>query len=278
MQIEYTRDSPMIEKTQTQPIVIAAFYKFVHLPDYQDLRYPLQDFCRARDMKGSILLAEEGINGTISGPRADMDAVLAYLRADERLADLLHKESFADAHPFSRMKVRLKREIVTLGVDNADPLQKVGTYIDPEEWNTLISDPDVILVDTRNDYEVEVGTFKGAIDPQIASFGQFPQYVQANLDPQKHKKVAMFCTGGIRCEKATAYLLDLGFEEVYHLRGGILRYLEEMPEDKTLWEGECFVFDQRISVDHQLKVGEAWICRECDLVVKSGDFCPNCGE
>lgn len=256
--------------------VIAAFYKFVPLPDYEALRTPLQDFCRSLDVKGSILVAREGINGTISGTRGAMDAVLAHLRSDERFSDLEHKESYLAYQPFNRMKVRLKQEIVRLGVPGIDPNKKVGTYVEPHEWNSLISDPDVILIDTRNDYEVEIGTFKGAIDPKTKSFGEFPDYVKATLDPQRNKKVAMFCTGGIRCEKATAYMLEQGFEEVYHLKGGILRYLETIPAEDSLWEGECFVFDHRVSVDHGLDEGEAYLCPNCHEVVKGGATCRHC--
>lgn len=237
----------------TGKFVISAFYQFVRLDDYQAMQGPMQDFCRAQGVRGSILMSDEGINGTIAGTRAGIDAVMAYLRADERLANLLHKESFADFRPFKRMKVRLKKEIVTIKRDDADPFKQVGTYVPPEEWNALISRDDVILVDTRNDYELKYGTFQGAIDPDIRSFSQFPDYIDEHLDPQTHRKVAMFCTGGIRCEKATAYLLAQGFEEVYHLEGGILRYFEEIAPEESLWDGECFVFDERVTVDKALR-------------------------
>lgn len=267
-------------------IVIATFYKFVDLPDYADLREPLLQFCREYEVKGSVLLAHEGINATIAGPRADLDAVLAYLRAHPKLADMPHKESFADFNPFPRMKVRLKREIVNLGMPEINPNNKVGTYIDATEWNKLISSPDVILLDTRNDFEVQAGTFRGAINPQTISFNNFPQYVAENLDPQEHKKVAMFCTGGIRCEKATSYLLEQGFEEVYHLKDGILKYLEVVPEEESLWEGECFVFDGRITLKHQLIPGQIEYCTHCQVILseqdkasprfRAGFYCPSC--
>ncbi len=235
------------------PIVIIAFYKFAPLPDFAALQTPLLATCQAQGIYGSILLAEEGINGTVAGTRAGIDHLLAYLRADDRLRDLEAKESYAAFLPFARMKVRLKKEIVTLGVAGIDPNQEVGDYVAPQDWNTLISDPDVLLIDTRNNFEVEMGTFAGAVNPQTASFGEFPAYVQEHLNPQQHKKIAMFCTGGIRCEKATAYLLSQGFESVYHLKGGILSYLEQISPEESLWEGECFVFDERVSLAHGLK-------------------------
>jgi len=208
-------------------------------------------------------LAHEGINGTIAGSRESIDIILSYLRSDERLADLDWKESYCEENPFYRMKVRLKKEIVTLGVPTVDPNRVVGTYVTPQDWNDIISDPETIVVDTRNDYEYEIGTFKGAHDPQTETFREFPDYIKKNLDPKKHKKVAMFCTGGIRCEKASAYMLDEGFEEVYHLKGGILKYLEEVPQEESLWEGDCFVFDGRVGVTHGLEVGEYDQCYGC---------------
>lgn len=253
-------------------IVIAAFYKFVRLPDYQTLQSPLLETCQQNDIYGSILLAEEGINGTIAGSRAGLEATLAFLRSDPRLNDLIHKESLAAFIPFQRMKVRLKKEIVTLGVA-VDPNQTVGIYVEPHEWNDLISQPDVLLIDTRNDFEADLGTFQGAINPQTMSFSEFPAYVQQNLKPETHKKVAMFCTGGIRCEKATAYMLSQGFEEVYHLHGGILRYLEQIPPEQSLWEGECFVFDERVSVKADLGVGEARFCPTCKKLLKPNTNC-----
>lgn len=254
----------------THKIVVVTFYKFVSLPDYRQMRVPLRDYCQRQGVRGSILLAEEGINATIAGERAGIEAVLAHLRADGRLADLTYKVSYCDEQPFGKMKVRLKREIVNLGVEGIDPNEMVGEYIAPQAWNDLIRQPDVVLVDTRNDYEVQLGTFEGALNPRIDAFGEFPQYVQRHLKPGEHKRVAMFCTGGIRCEKATAYLLRQGFEEVYHLEGGILKYLEEVPADESLWRGECFVFDERVTVDHALEPGVAPFCRRCNAPIVDG--------
>lgn len=245
----------------------AALYKFVSLPDFKALQAPILAACTNHNIKGTLLLAEEGINGTIAALPDDIHALLNYLRTDSlfqnRFADLEHKESFADEHPFYRMKVKLKKEIVTLGVPGVSPTKKVGTYVKPEDWNALISDPDVVLIDTRNDYEVDIGTFKGAIDPKTTTFREFPEYIAQNFDRTKHKKVAMFCTGGIRCEKASSYMMDQGFEEVYHLQGGILKYLETVPEAESMWEGECFVFDQRVAVKHNLAVGDFDQCYAC---------------
>ena len=243
--------------------IVAALYKFASLPDYRELQPALLDFCIGHDLKGTLLLAEEGINGTVAGSREAIDALMAYLRSDPRLADIGHKESFAEKTPFYRMKVRLKKEIVTLGVPGINPNNKVGTYVAPEDWNALISDPDVIVIDTRNDYEYDIGTFKGAIDPHTTTFREFPDYVEKHLDPAKHKKVAMFCTGGIRCEKASSFMMGQGFEEVYHLQGGILKYLENVPAEESLWQGECFVFDQRVAVRHGLELGEYDQCHAC---------------
>ena len=243
--------------------IVAALYKFASLPDYRELQPALLDFCVGHDLKGTLLLAEEGINGTVAGSREAIDALMAYLRSDPRLADIEHKESFAEKTPFYRMKVRLKKEIVTLGVPGINPNNKVGTYVAPEDWNALISDPDVIVIDTRNDYEYDIGTFKGAIDPHTTTFREFPDYVEKHLDPAKHKKVAMFCTGGIRCEKASSFMMEQGFEEVYHLQGGILKYLENVPAEESLWQGECFVFDQRVAVRHGLELGEYDQCHAC---------------
>ena len=235
--------------------VVIAFYKFVSLPDCEEMRIPLRTFCQQHGVMGTILLATEGINGTIAGRREGIDAVIMHLKSDPRFADFQWKESYFDGLPFEKMKVRLKREIVALGVPQVDPLRKVGEYVSPEKWNDLINDPEVIIVDTRNNYEVELGTFKGAVDPHTKAFREFPKFVEENLDPEKNKKIAMFCTGGIRCEKASSYLLDKGFLEVYHLQGGILKYLEEIPKEESLFEGECFVFDERVTLDHELKKG-----------------------
>ncbi|MCX4188192.1 rhodanese-related sulfurtransferase [Methylophaga sp. OBS4] len=267
-------------------IVVCALYKFVTLDNFQDLKSPLLKFMLNREIRGTLLLAKEGINGTVAGSRNAIDALLDYLRQDQRLAELSFKESYTDTPPFLRTRVKLKKEIVTMGVEGIDPQQVVGTYVKPAEWNKLISEPDVLLVDTRNDYEVQVGTFKNAVNPRTASFRDFPDYVKSQLDPQKHKKVAMFCTGGIRCEKSTAYLKEQGFEEVYHLQGGILKYLEEVPQQESLWQGDCFVFDDRVTVNHQLEKGDYDQCHACRLPIteedkqsplyEKGVSCPHC--
>lgn len=260
----------------------AAFYKFVELPDFAELRAPLLAVCEANDVKGIILLATEGINSTIAGPAPSVHAVLAYLRCDPRLTDLQHKEAWSNKSPFYRMKVRLKREIVTMGVPDVNPGRMAGTYVKPQDWNALISDPDVVVVDTRNDYEVGIGTFVGAIDPAIKSFAQLPDWAnQASaLNPVSGKKpkVAMFCTGGIRCEKSTAYLRAQGFDEVYHLEGGILKYLETVPEAQSLWQGQCFVFDERVSVGHGLVPGPHGLCRACRQPLNDADMTSNLFE
>jgi UPF0176 protein len=243
--------------------VVATFYKFVPFPDYANYRQSLLACCLAQSVKGTILLAPEGINGTIAGQQANIKAVLDVLRSDPRFNDLAEKKSYTQTCPFARLKVKLKQEIVTLGQSMINPCEQVGTYISPQDWNSLITDPAVTVVDTRNDYEVGVGTFVGAQNPQTASFRDFPNYVQQNLDPAKHPKVALFCTGGIRCEKATAYLLQKGFTEVYHLKGGILNYLETVPEAESLWQGECFVFDERVAIEHGLHQGTYQSCRAC---------------
>lgn len=268
----------------------AALYKFISLPNYKALQAAVLDACKANHIKGTLLLAEEGINGTIAGLPDDIHRLLNFLRTDplfeNKLSDLEHKESFADEHPFYRMKVKLKKEIVTLGVPGVSPTKKVGTYVKPEDWNALISDPDVVLIDTRNDYEVGIGTFKGAIDPKTATFREFPEYVANHFDKTRHKKVAMFCTGGIRCEKASSYMMSQGFEEVYHLQGGILKYLETIPETESMWEGECFVFDQRVAVKHNLEIGDFDQCYACRHPLSPADMqsehyvagisCPHC--
>lgn len=252
---------------------IVAFYKFVPFAEFADWQAPLLTHCKEHGIMGTILLAAEGVNGTISGPTPEaVDAALNYLRNDERFADLETKFSTADKQPFNRLKVRLKQELVPLGIPGVDPSKKVGTYVAPKDWNALISDPDVTLIDTRNDYEIGVGTFQGAVDPDIQVFREFVDYSQEHLDPNQHKKVAMFCTGGIRCEKATSYLLDQGFEEVYHLKGGILKYLEEVPAEESLWEGECYVFDKRVSVVHGLDKGTHHMCYACGHPVSPQDM------
>ncbi len=224
-------------------VVIAALYHFTDLHDCESWYQRLKDLCTDLNIKGILLLAPEGINGTIAGSRESIDTLLGTLKNDERFSKLAHKESFTDKMPFFRLKVRLKSEIVTMRMPEANPSKIVGTYVDPKDWNTLISDPDVVVLDTRNDYEVKIGTFKRALNPKTDVFVEFPNYVRQNLDVTQNKKVAMFCTGGIRCEKASAFMKHEGFEEVYHLKGGILKYLEEVPKEESLWEGECFVFD-----------------------------------
>jgi UPF0176 protein len=247
----------------TGAITICALYKFVRLENFTQLRDPLLNKMASVDVRGTLLLASEGINGTIAGSKEAVNEVLDFLAQQPCLDAISHKESFSDENPFQRTKVKLKKEIVTMGVEGIDPNKVVGTYVKPKDWNDLISDPDVLLVDTRNDYEVEIGTFKNALNPNTETFREFPQYVKDNLDKNKHKKVAMFCTGGIRCEKSTAYLKEQGFENVYHLEGGILKYLEEVPREETLWEGECFVFDGRVAVDHGLEQGQYDQCFAC---------------
>ncbi len=267
---------------------VYAFYKFVSLEDYESLRKPLSEKCLNAGIVGTILLASEGINGTIAGSAEGIEAVLAYLREDPRLEDLSGKVSYTEDCPFNRMKVHLKKEIVTLGVPWVKPTERVGEYVKPKDWNALIADPDVVLIDTRNDYEVKLGTFKGAINPKTQSFRELPDYVEKHLDPVRHKKVAMCCTGGIRCEKSTSYLLEMGFENVYHLEGGILKYLEDVPEEESTWEGECFVFDKRVSVDHALQKGKHAMCFACQHPLDPSDLaspkyeegvaCPYCQD
>lgn len=268
--------------------VVCALYKFVTLEEHASLRDPLLNLMQEQGIKGTLLLAREGINGTVAGSRESIDRLKAWLEADGRFSGIAYKESFHETMPFNRTKVKLKKEIVTMGVEDIDPRRIVGTYVKPQDWNALISDPEVVLIDTRNDYEVQIGTFKNAVNPGTDSFRQFPQYVKENLDPTKHRKVAMFCTGGIRCEKSTAYLKQQGFEEVYHLEGGILKYLEEVPEQESLWQGECFVFDERVAVNHRLEKGHYDLCHACRLPIteedKASEFyqegvsCPRCHD
>jgi len=235
---------------------VAALYQFAPLPDFRELREPLRALCAGLAIRGTILLAHEGINGTIAGTADAIEALVRELRDGPlfggRLDNLELKFSQASVMPFARLKVRLKKEIVTLGDPSVDPTRTVGTYVDPRDWNALIASPDTLVIDTRNRFEVAMGTFDGAVDPQLASFGEFKDFVAERLDPEKHKKIAMFCTGGIRCEKASSYLLSRGFKEVYHLKGGILKYLEGIPESESRWQGECFVFDDRIALGHGL--------------------------
>ena len=267
---------------------VAALYRFVRLEDFENLRDPLLEFCEARGIRGTLLLAGEGINGTIAGTQQAISELLAYLRRDDRLADLDCKFSYNSDRPFLRMKVKLKKEIVTMGRPGIDPNQCVGRYASPEEWNALVDDPDCLVIDTRNNYEVEIGTFKDAINPNTTSFREFPEWVEENLDPNKHKKVAMFCTGGIRCEKSTSLLVSMGFEDVWHLQGGILNYLENTPVEQTRWDGECFVFDSRVSVDHHLQKGSYDQCYACRFPIDDthkaselyvpGVSCPRCHD
>ncbi len=251
------------------PFITAALYQFVDLPDFAALQGPLQSLCEAHGVRGMLLLAHEGINGTIAGSPAGVHAVLAWLRSDSRFAALQHKEAPASTMPFYRMRVRLKKEIVTLGVPGLNPARNAGTYVKPSDWNALIDDPAVVVIDTRNDYEVGIGTFKRAINPHTQSFSEFPAWVAQQSQPggvlAGHPKVAMFCTGGIRCEKSTAFLKSQGFDEVYHLEGGILKYLETVPEEATRWQGDCFVFDERVSVGHSLVRGPHQLCRSCRM-------------
>ncbi|WP_323768053.1 rhodanese-related sulfurtransferase [Antarctobacter sp.] len=236
------------------------FTRFDHLPALQG---PLQDLCQAQKITGTLLLAHEGINGTIAGPASGIEAVLAHIRALPGCADLEWKLSTASERPFARMKVRLKKEIVTMGQPDVDPRARVGHYVEPADWNDLIRSPDVAVIDTRNDYEVGIGTFEGAVDPQTDSFRDFPKWWETNKDRFHNKRIAMFCTGGIRCEKSTNYLLSQGVEDVFHLKGGILKYLEEVPEEDSSWQGSCFVFDGRVSVEHGLREGPHDLCHAC---------------
>lgn len=269
-------------------IIVAALYQFTPLPDFATRKAPLEAACREGGVMGTLLLANEGINGTIAGTPAGIDTVLAHIRTIPGCEALEHKESLADEMPFHRMKVRLKQEIVTMGVEGIDPLASAGTYVKPEDWNALISDPSVAVIDTRNAYEYSIGTFKGAIDPETKSFRDFPEWFRAFRETTNKTKFAMFCTGGIRCEKSTAFLKSEGIEEVFHLKGGILKYLETVPEAESLWDGECFVFDQRVSVGHGLVPGPYDMCHACrmplsadektsDLYVR-GVSCPKCHD
>ena len=265
---------------------VCALYQFVRSDDFETFRTPLRELMVELEVKGTILLALEGLNGTISGSKASIDGVIQFLQDDGRFDNLEIKFSHSETTPFKRLKVKLKKEIVTLGVEHIDPLSSVGTYVNPQDWNALISDPDVVLIDTRNNYEYEIGSFRGAINPSTETFREFPEYTKNNLEQYRGKKVAMFCTGGIRCEKSTAYLKTQGFDAVYHLQGGILKYLEEVDEDQSLWEGECFVFDDRVAVKHNLEQGQYDQCHACRYPITSEDkqhshyekgvSCPRC--
>ncbi|NNF16805.1 MAG: rhodanese-related sulfurtransferase [Gammaproteobacteria bacterium] len=265
---------------------VAAFYQFADYPEYRQAQDILYDVCHKNQLIGTILLAPEGVNGTVAGSREGVENLLAHLRADARFAGMTAKWSQTDEVPFLRMKIRLKKEIVTLGDQGVQPHVATGQHVDPQRWNDLLDDPDVVLIDTRNHYEVDVGTFPNAIDPRTDSFRDFPAYVQENLADAKDKKIAMFCTGGIRCEKASAYMLEHGFENVYQLQGGILEYLEQVPAARSKWRGECFVFDRRVTVDQELHKGSYSQCHACRRPLtaadtKSSDYekgvsCPHC--
>jgi UPF0176 protein len=266
--------------------LVCALYKFVRLDNFESLRQPLAHLMRAHQVRGTVLLADEGINGTISGTREGVDAVLEWLISEAGVGDLEVKESTSDRPPFKRTKVKLKKEIVTMGVADIDPNQIVGTYVEPDDWNRLLEDPELLLLDTRNHYEYEVGTFENAVNPKTESFREFPRFIDQHLNPEQNPRVAMFCTGGIRCEKSTALLKKKGFKEVFHLKGGILNYLETIPEKNSKWQGECFVFDDRVTVDHQLQPGSYDQCHACRMPISEQDklsshyqkgvSCPNC--
>lgn len=266
--------------------LIATFYKFAELTDLAVKKQQILAWCEAEAVQGTIILAAEGINGTIAGRGKAIAVILTKLRTLPNLADLEHKESTADKKPFAKLKVKVKSEIVTLGLPEVNPNQQVGTYVNPQDWNRVISDPEVVVIDTRNDYEVEIGTFARAQNPDTESFREFPEYVTQNLDPAQNPKVAMFCTGGIRCEKASSYLLSQGFKEVYHLKGGILKYLENVEPEESMWEGECFVFDERVAVKEGLELGSHELCYACGHPISSADkesdkfesniSCPHC--
>ncbi len=267
-------------------LTICALYKFTRLDDFEEIQDPLKLFLDSLNIRGTLLLAREGVNGTIAGDNDSIMKSLDYLQKDKRLVGLEYKFSYSEKPPFKRLKVKLKKEIVTLGVSNIDPTYSSGTYIKPADWNELINDPDVVLIDTRNNYEFEIGSFKGSINPNTETFRQFPAYTKNNLEKYRDKKIAMFCTGGIRCEKSTAYLKSKGFENVFHLQGGILKYLEEVKEDDSLWEGECFVFDDRVAVKHNLELGKYDQCHACRFPIteedkehphyEKGTSCPRC--
>ena len=267
---------------------VATFYRFTNLHDHEVWRDRLKEQCEKHEVLGIIILANEGLNATIAGPEEGVAAVLEYIRSDQRFRDLTHRECTAEEPPFNRLRIIIRPEIVTLGDPTVNPNEAAGEYVAPEEWNELISDPDLLLIDTRNDYEVQIGTFKNALNPNTETFGQWDTYVKENLNPENHKKVAMFCTGGIRCEKASAHLIKKGFEQVYHLQGGILNYLEKIKPEESLWEGECFVFDHRVSVLHGLEEGTCEICFGCRWPLEAEDLkspkyepgicCPRCAD
>ena len=274
------------ESSDIESLLVAAFYRFVVLDDPARFQDSIEQCCRANDVRGIVLLATEGINSTIAGPPQGVHAVLKHLQSHREFAGLAWKESTARTQPFRTLRVRLKREIVTMGIDGVDPNRLVGTYVAPEDWNELISDPDVLVIDTRNDYEVKIGSFKDAVNPDIASFRDLPDWLSKFIDVAAQPKVAMFCTGGIRCEKSTALLKESGVNDVYHLDGGILKYLERVPESESLWQGDCFVFDERVSIGHGLQLGNHVLCRACrhplgteersSPLYQEGVSCPQC--
>ena len=265
---------------------VCALYKFVRLDDFEEIQDPLKLFLESLNIRGTLLLAKEGINGTISGDKDNILKAIDHLQSDRRFRELEIKYSYSKKPPFKRLKVKLKKEIVTLGVSDIDPKNSNGTYVKPSDWNELINDPDVILIDTRNNYEFEIGSFRGSINPHTETFREFPSYTKNNLEKYRDKKIAMFCTGGIRCEKSTAYLKSKGFKNVFHLQGGILKYLEEVNEEESLWEGECFVFDDRVAVKHNLELGKYDQCHACRFPIteddkmhphyEKGASCPRC--
>ena len=267
-------------------VVVCTLYKFVTLDNFEKIQASFLKKMHHYKIRGTLLLAKEGINGTVAGSRKSIDHLIQWLKSDSRLASFEYKESYTNCFPFKRTKVKLKKEIVTIGVEGIDPNRFVGTYVLPEDWNNLVNDPNMLIIDTRNDYEIQVGTFQNAINPKIRTFRNFPQYVKKNLNIKKHKKIAMFCTGGIRCEKATAYMKEQGFKEVFHLKGGILKYFEKIPTNKSIWKGECFVFDDRVTVNHDLKKGNYDQCYACRLPITKNDkdsknfikgvSCPHC--
>lgn len=277
-QTQLTRD--------TANYVIVALYKFVTLDDYQELRETLLEMLKSNEILGTLILASEGINGTVGGSRDAIDLLLKFLTDDPRFEDLVWKESYFDDPPFRKTKVKAKAEIVTMGIDGVDPNAEVGTYVEPKDWNEIISDPEMLVIDCRNDYEFEVGSFENAVNPNTEAFRDFPTYVEENLDPTVHKKVAMFCTGGIRCEKSTSFLKQRGFENVYHLKGGILKYLEEIEAENSMWNGECYVFDRRVTVVDGVLPGSYAMCFQCGYPVSKVDqqsehyvigvSCPRC--
>ena len=277
---------PMCENPTNLPFKVAALYKFATVDDPPALQAEILAICQKQDLKGTILVAHEGINGTVSGHENDIDALVRWLRAQSLFGDIDVKYAYADECPFLRMKVRLKKEIVTLGVEGVDPARQAGTYVDPENWNDLIAREDVTLIDTRNDYEVGIGTFEGAVNPKTESFRELPDWLDDHLDEDRDTPIAMFCTGGIRCEKSTALLRARGYRNIFHLKGGILNYLETVPEEESAWEGECFVFDNRVSVTHDLETGSYDLCHACrrpisdedkqDERYEKGVSCPNC--